>query len=57
MTERLKFVQDALSDRLPMAEACARHGVSRPTGYKWISAMPRRGGVVAGIAVSISGRI
>ena len=32
MTERLKFVQDALSDRFTMAEVCARHGVSRPTG-------------------------
>ena len=57
MTERLKFVQYALSDRFTMAEVCARHGVSRPTGYKWIPAMPRRGGVVAGFAVSISGWI
>ena len=37
MTERLKFVQDAQSDRFTMAELCARHGVSRPTGYKWIA--------------------
>jgi hypothetical protein len=37
VTERLKFVQDALSDRFTMAEVCARHRVSRPTGYKWIA--------------------
>jgi transposase-like protein len=37
MTERLKFVQDALSDRFTMAEVCARHSVSRPTGNKWIA--------------------
>jgi putative transposase len=36
MNERLTFVQDALSDRFTMAEVCARYGVSRPTGYKWI---------------------
>jgi len=32
MNERLKFVQDAQSDRFTMAELCARYGVSRPTG-------------------------
>ena len=37
MNERLKFVQDAQSDRFTMAELCARHGVSRPTGDKWIA--------------------
>ena len=36
MIERLKFVQDALSDRFTMAEVCALDGVSRPTGYTWI---------------------
>ena len=43
MTERLKFVQDALSDRFTMAEVCARHGVSRPTGYKWIARYAEEG--------------
>ena len=37
MNERLKFVQDAQSDRFTMAELCARHGVSCPTGYQWIA--------------------
>jgi len=37
MIERLKFVQDAQSDRFTMAELCARHGVSRKTGDKWMT--------------------
>lgn len=34
--ERLQFVSDAQSDRFTMAELCARYGVSRRIGYKWI---------------------
>ena len=37
MIERLKFAQDALSDRFTMADVCPRYGVSRPIGYKWIA--------------------
>lgn len=43
MNERLKFVQDALSERFTMAEVCARYGVSRPTGYKWIARYAEEG--------------
>ena len=43
MVERLKFVQDAQSDRFTMAELCARHGVSRKTGYKWITRYAEEG--------------
>jgi len=43
MTERLKFVQDAQSDRFSTAELCARHGVSRPTGYTWIARFAEEG--------------
>ena len=43
MNERFKFVQDALSDRFTMAEVCARYGVSRPTGYKWIARYAEEG--------------
>ena len=43
MNERLKFVQDAQSDRFTMAELCARYGVSRPTGYKWIARYAEEG--------------
>jgi transposase InsO family protein len=35
--QRLQFVADALSDRYTMSELCARYGVSRRIGYKWIA--------------------
>ena len=34
--ERLMLVTDAQSDRFTMAEVCARYGVSRRVGYKWV---------------------
>ena len=37
MDERLQFVRDALSDRFTMSELCARYGVSRRIGYKWLA--------------------
>jgi transposase InsO family protein len=37
MDERLHFVRDALSDRFTMSELCARYGVSRRIGYKWLA--------------------
>ena len=37
MDERLQFVRDAASDRFRMSELCARYGVSRRIGYKWIA--------------------
>ena len=37
MDERLQFVRDALSDRFKMSELCARYGVSRRIGYKWLA--------------------
>ena len=43
MNERLKFVQDALSDPFTMADVCARYGVSRPTGYTWIARFAEEG--------------
>ena len=30
--ERIRFIQDALSDRFTMSELCARYGVSRRIG-------------------------
>ena len=35
--ERIRFIQDALSDRFTMSELCARYGVSRRVGYKWLA--------------------
>lgn len=37
MDERLQFVRDALRDRFTMSELCARYGVSRRIGYKWLA--------------------
>src|SRR3954471_20790254 len=37
MDERLQFVRDAQSDRFSMSELCARYGVSRRVGYKWLA--------------------
>jgi transposase-like protein len=37
MDERLRFVRNALRDRFTMRELCARYGVSRRIGYKWLA--------------------
>jgi putative transposase len=37
MDERLQFVRDAQRDRFTMSELCARYGVSRRIGYKWLA--------------------
>lgn len=36
ITERARFVQEAERAFLPFAELCRRHGISRPTGHKWL---------------------
>lgn len=35
-TERARFVIEAQLSDLSHSELCRRHGISRPTGYKWI---------------------
>ena len=35
MTERVSFIADLESNLFTMTEVCKRHGISRPTGYKW----------------------
>jgi len=43
MTERQRFIDDA-SDRLfSMTELCARYGISRKTGYKWLDRYAEQG--------------
>ena len=37
MDERLQFVRDAQRDHFTMSELCARYGVSRRVGYKWLA--------------------
>jgi len=41
--ERIRFIEDARSDRFTMAELCARYGVSRRVGYKWIERFEEEG--------------
>jgi hypothetical protein len=43
MEERLHFVHDAFSDRFPKSELCARYGVSRRIGYKWLERFEAEG--------------
>lgn len=37
MDERLRFIADSQRDLYPMTELCARYGISRKTGYKWLT--------------------
>ncbi len=41
--ERQAFVRDALSDRFTMSALCARYGVSRRVGYKWLARFEAEG--------------
>ena len=50
MEERLQFIADALSDRYTMAELCARYGVSRRVGYKWLARFAEEGS--AGLSIA-----
>jgi putative transposase len=43
MDERLQFILDAQSDHFTMAELCARYGVSRRIGYKWLARFAEEG--------------
>jgi putative transposase len=43
MEERLQFILDAQSDRFTMSELCARYGVSRRIGYKWLTRYAEEG--------------
>jgi putative transposase len=36
MKERMRFVADAERGLYCMSELCARYGISRRTGYKWL---------------------
>jgi putative transposase len=41
--ERIQFIDDALSDRFTMSDLCARYGVSRRIGYKWLAQFAEEG--------------
>ena len=43
-TERARFVLEAqLGEDLSFSELCRRHGISRPTGYKWLQRAEKEG--------------
>jgi len=37
MDERMRFISDCLAEEEPMNRLCHRYGISRKTGYKWLS--------------------
>ncbi|HEX20600.1 MAG TPA: helix-turn-helix domain-containing protein [Acidiferrobacteraceae bacterium] len=37
MEQRLKFIADYLKNLYEMSELCRHYGISRKTGYKWVS--------------------
>lgn len=43
VNERCRFVMTYLSGTVTMSELCALYGVSRPTGYKWVSRYKAQG--------------
>lgn len=43
MDQRLEFVVEAQSDRFTMTELCARYGISRRIGYKWLARYTEEG--------------
>src|SRR6185312_4043316 len=43
MDQRLQFITDHQRSLYAMAELCARHGVNRKTGSKWLTRYEREG--------------
>lgn len=43
MDERVKFISDHLLGEWSLSALCARYGISRPTGYKWIDRYRQEG--------------
>lgn len=43
MDEKLRFVEDILKAEWTISELCMRYGISRKTGYKWLSRYHLRG--------------
>ncbi len=43
MHERCKFVLEAISDQSNFSDLCRRYGISRKTGYKWLSRYEHEG--------------
>lgn len=43
MEQRKEFIRELLSGELDMSKLCRKHGVSRPTGYKWAARYQEEG--------------
>jgi putative transposase len=43
MDQRTQFIADHQDDRFTMTELCARYGISRKTGYKWLTRYAEEG--------------
>jgi putative transposase len=43
MDERRRFIEDHAHDLYAMTELCARYGISRKTGYKWLARFEAEG--------------
>jgi putative transposase len=43
MSQRREFVEDAVRQLYPMRELCARYGISRRVGYKWLARYREQG--------------
>jgi putative transposase len=41
--EPIRFISDASSERFTMSELCARYGISRRVGYKWLARYEEEG--------------
>jgi transposase InsO family protein len=50
-SERIRFVQEAVSGERAFSSLCASYGISRPTGYLWLKRF-REGGVAAMVECS-----
>ena len=48
MSQRREFVEDAVRQLFPMRELCARYGISRRVGDKWLARYREHG--LAGLA-------
>jgi transposase InsO family protein len=43
MDQRLEFISEYLRHLWSMSDLCARYGISRPTGYKWVGRYEAKG--------------
>ena len=57
MSQRAEFVVLASADGANVSELCRRFGVSRKTGYKWLSRYAVRGGRCGGVGGSVSSAV